>query len=328
MFRETARAAALCSALALATAPLAAQLAQAPPRPPGQQRPSSEGAMPPLDPARNGSAPVTDPALREAVAGRIASSGAEVGVAFRTLDGRNELRLDADRVFHAASTMKVAVMVEMHRQAKLGFFKLDDRIPVVNTFTSIADESAYTLGPDSDSEQDLYKAVGQLRSYRELCELMITVSSNLATNILIQRLTPEKIQQTVIDLGALGMSVRRGVEDNKAYQAGLSNTTSAGALLTLLAAIATGKAVSPEASEEMLAVLKRQQFNDAIPAGLPAGTVVAHKTGSITRVQHDAAIVYGPRPYVLVVLVRGIDDEAGSKALIADITRAVHESIR
>ncbi len=94
-------------------------------------------------------------------------------------------------------------------------------------------------------------------------------------------------------------------------------------MLVLLEAIASGKAVSPEASREMLAVLERQHFSDGIPAGLPPGTVVAHKTGSITRIQHDAAVVFGDRPYVLVVLVRGLDDEKQGNALIADIARAI-----
>ena len=73
---------------------------------------------------------------------------------------------------------------------------------------------------------------------------------------------------------------------------------------------------------EMVAVLKRQQFNGAIPAGLPPGTVVAHKTGTITRIHHDAAIVFGPKPFVLVVLVRGIQDQKVSAPLIASISRA------
>jgi beta-lactamase class A len=289
------------------------------------QRPSGEGAPTRAQPPAE--TPITDPALRAAVSALAASSGAEVGVAMKTLDGRNRLRLNEDQVFHAASTIKIAVMIEMFRQAKFGFFKLDDKIAIVNTFKSIVDESPYTLSPDDDSDQELYQALGQLRTYRELCERMITVSSNLATNILIQRLRPEKIQQTIVDLGAMGMTVRRGVEDNKAYRAGLNNTTSAGSLMVLLEAIANGKAVSAEASKEMVEILKRQRFNDAIPAGLPAGTVVAHKDGGITRIQHDAAIVYGPRPYVLVVLVRGIDDEAVSKALIANVAKTVNASL-
>ncbi len=257
----------------------------------------------------------------------VARSGAEVAIAFRTLDGRQEWFVRADEPFHAASTMKVPVMIELFRQADAGLLSLDDPVTVVNEFKSLADGSPYSLGPDSDSEPTLYQAIGQTRTYRELCDLMIDVSSNLATNILIERLGVDKIRATTVGLGAGGMNVRRGVEDNVAYRAGLNNTTTARALLMLLDAIATGRAVSPEASRQMVAVLERQHFSDGIPAGLPPGTVVAHKTGSITRIQHDAAIVFGDRPYVLVVLVRGLDDEKQGNMLIADIARAIQGAV-
>jgi beta-lactamase class A len=152
---------------------------------------------------------------------------------------------------------------------------------------------------------------------------MITVSSNFAANLLIERLGVENIRRTVTRLGADGMQVLRGVEDNKAFDRGMNNTTTARGLLVLMEKIATGHAVNPSADAEMAAILKRQHFNDGIPAGLPAGTVVGHKTGSITKIHHDAGIVYGPKPYVLVVLVRGIQDQKVSAALIASISREV-----
>jgi beta-lactamase class A len=92
--------------------------------------------------------------------------------------------------------------------------------------------------------------------------------------------------------------------------------------------IARLEAVDADASRQMLEILKRQRFRNAIPAGLPAGTVVGHKTGQITRIHHDAAIVLAPRPYVLVVLVRGIDDEKQSAALIASIARVLHAEVQ
>jgi beta-lactamase class A len=271
--------------------------------------------------------PTSDAALRERVEAVIKASGAEVAVAMRTLDGGRELMIRAADSFHAASTMKVPVMIELFRQAQAGTLSLDQRIPVVNRFHSIVDGSPYSLSAGDDSEAGLYKADGESRSYRELCELMITRSSNLATNVLIERLGVEKVRATVSALGADGMQVKRGVEDNLAFRAGQNNTTTAAALLTLLGAIGSGKAVSPDASRQMVEILQRQEFNEGIPAGVPAGTRVAHKTGSITRIQHDAAIVFAPRPYVLVVLVRGLDDEKRSQALIADISRAVYASL-
>ncbi len=264
-----------------------------------------------------------DAARRGQIESLIKQSGADVAVAFRTLDGGEELFLRDAESFHAASTMKVPVMIELFRQADAGLLGLDQDVKVVNEFRSIADGSVYTLSPADDSETDLYQAVGQTRTYRSLCELMITRSSNLATNNLIERLGVTHIRETAAALGAAGMDVRRGVEDDVAFRAGQNNTTSARALFVLLEALAKGKAVSPAASREMVEILARQQFNESIPAGLPPGTRVAHKTGSITRIQHDAAIVYGQRPYVLVVLVRGLDDENKGHQLIADITRVV-----
>jgi beta-lactamase class A len=264
---------------------------------------------------------VADLALRERVMRIVANSGAEVAVAFRTLDGRTELLLDPDKVFHAASTMKVPVMIELFRQAQAGQLSLDDSLPIRNEFHSIVDGSVYQLDVGDDSDAIVYNAVGKSLSLRALCEAMITVSSNFATNLLIERLGVENIRQTVTRLGADGMQVLRGVEDDKAFQKGLNNTTTARGLLILMEKIANGQAVDRTADAEMLSILERQHFNNAIPAGLPKGTVVAHKTGNITKIHHDAAVVLGPRPYVLVVLVRGLADEGHSAELIASISR-------
>ena len=257
---------------------------------------------------------------------RIAASGAEVAVAYRTLDGRTELLIDGDKSFHAASTMKVAVMIELFRQARAGALSLDDTLAVRNEFHSIVDGSPYALSEGEDSDKEIYAATGRTLTLRQLCEAMITISSNFATNLLIEKLGVQKIRDTVTALGAGGMQVLRGVEDGKAFAKGLNNTTTARGLLELLDRIAHGRAVDSVSDREMIAILKRQTFNDAIPAGLPPGTPVAHKTGSITRIQHDAAIVYGPTPYVLVLLVRGIEDKKQSAALMAELSRAVYES--
>ncbi len=261
---------------------------------------------------------------RQEIASIIARSGADVAVAFRMLDGQDELLIRPDVEFHAASTMKVPVMIELFRQARIGALKLDDAVPVTNEFHSIVDGSVYKLEPDVDSDADVYTHVGGQLSYRQLCESMITTSSNLAANILIEHLGAKGIQKTTDALGASGMHVLRGVEDTKAFEKGLNNTTTARALLTLMEAIASGAAGDKSSTEAMIAILERQTFNDRIPAGLPAGTAVAHKTGEITKIQHDAAIVFAPRPFVLVVLVRGIDDAKKSGTMTAQITRALY----
>ena len=265
-------------------------------------------------------------AAQEAVEKRVQLSGAEVGIAFRTLDGKEEWYLHADDTFHAASTMKIPVMIELFRQVNEGKLKLQDPLTIHNEFRSIVDGSPYRLDPADDSETELYKAEGQARTIEQLCELMITVSSNLATNLVIEKLGVDKIRSTVSSLHADGMQVLRGVEDGKAYAKGLNNTTTARALLTLLEGIADGAACDPASCKQMLAILERQHFNEGIPAGLPPGTPVAHKTGEITRIHHDAAIVYAPRPFVLVVLVRGLEDKKASAALMADVARELYRA--
>jgi beta-lactamase class A len=267
-----------------------------------------------------------DDQLAADILSRIAKSGADVAVALRTLDGKTEWFSRADEVFHAASTMKIPVMIELFHQVHDGKLKLDDPLVVKNEFHSLADGSIFTLDPADDSETELYKAVGQTRTLGQLCELMITVSSNLATNFLVEKLGVDNIRATVHSLRADGMNVVRGVEDNKAYEKGMNNTTTARGLLILLDAIATGRAVDSDSSREMIDILTRQKFNEAIPAGLPPGTRVAHKTGELTNIHHDAAIVYAPHPFVLVVLVRGLPESKDSAALMADIARRVYQS--
>jgi beta-lactamase class A len=253
----------------------------------------------------------------------IDSSGADVAVFVDTLDGAKPIAIGADTSFHAASTMKVPVMIELFRQADAGLLKLDEPLPIKNEFHSIVDGSVYQMDVSDDSDSEVYKAVGKTMTLRQLCEAMITVSSNFAANLLIERVGAKNVQATVDRLGGTGVRVLRGVEDQKAFDKGLNNVTTAKGLAALFAKLAAGKAVNAQADAEMVAILKRQTFNDAIPAGLPAGTAVAHKTGTITKIHHDAGIVYGPRPYVLVVLVRGIQDQKVSGPLIAAISREV-----
>jgi beta-lactamase class A len=252
--------------------------------------------------------------------------GAIVGVAFHDLVTGDTLYLNADDSFHAASTMKVPVMIELFRRIDAGTLSLDQTVPLRNQFASIVDQSPFALSPADDSDSSAYARVGSRVTVRELIDRMITRSSNLATNMLIELAGAERANATAHQLGARNIRVLRGVEDNKAFRAGLNNTTTARDLAVLLEAVETGRAASRASCDSMRAILLGQEFNTEIPAGLPRGVRVAHKTGWITGVLHDAAIVY-PRdtsdPYVLVVLTRDIPDENVARALIADISRDV-----
>jgi len=264
--------------------------------------------------------------LTDAIQARIAAeSAAVVSVSYRDLESGASLDIRADTVFHAASTMKIPVMIEVLKRAQAGAFGLDQEILLVNQFASLADGSPFSLSSADDGDSVLYSKIGERVPVRELLRRMITRSSNLATNQLIELVGAANVTATARGLGAEHLSVLRGVEDQKAFDKGMINTTTSADLATLLKAIEKGTVLSPASSVEMRDILLAQEFNEKIPAGLPAGTRVAHKTGEITAVSHDAAVVYPPgrKPYVLVVLTKGIRDGKASSALIADISRIV-----
>jgi beta-lactamase class A len=264
--------------------------------------------------------------LREKLQGIIAATpGADVAVYYRDLGGPDSLTLQPGISFHAASTMKVPVMIELFRRVDAKTLKLDQTLTLTNTFASIVDSSTYTLSRTDDSDNQLYTKVGAQVPLGELNDRMITRSSNLATNTLIGLLDARKVNATAHALGATHINVLRGVEDQKAFDKGLNNTTTARDLGVLMAAIEQNVAASPRSCAAMKSVLTRQEFNAEIPAGLPAGTPVAHKTGWITGTLHDAAVVYpkGRKPYVLVVLTRKIPLEKTAQTLIAEISREV-----
>ncbi len=249
-----------------------------------------------------------------------------VGVAYIDLGRDDSIFINADSIMHAASTMKVPVMFRLYREADSHSLSLDRKIFLVNQFTSIVDGSGYSLDSTVDGDTAMYHSVGDSVPVRDLIRHMITRSSNLATNTLIALANADSVNAMMRALGASRMRVLRGVEDEKAFEAKLNNTATARDLGTLLRALQTGRAASPRSTGEMLDVLMAQQFNEKIPAGLPKGVRVAHKTGDITAIAHDAAIVYpaGRAPYILVVLTKGIPKEPAADSLIADISRDIY----
>lgn len=273
-----------------------------------------------------------DTTLERELRARIAAyPGALVAVAWRDLGRGDSLFIDADTSLHAASTMKVPVMIELFRRVDAGELSLDDAVPLDNRFRSIVDGSPYALDAGDDSDSTLYARTGSRVPIRELIDRMIVRSSNLATNAVIDLAGGgERITRTMRGLGARDIQVRRGVEDIKAFRAGLNNTTTARDLAAILTALERGAAASPASTAAMREILMRQEFNDGIPAGLPPGVRVAHKTGWITGIHHDAAIVYPPDepPYVLVILTRGIADSAAARALIAELAGVIHAHAR
>lgn len=270
----------------------------------------------------------TSAEVRAKLMARIAEvPGARVSVAVRDLGSDRQLALDGDSVFHAASTMKVPVLFALFRAFERGDLRADATMRLENRFLSIVDRSPYTLSASDDSDSTVYALVGQDVTLRHLAARMITHSSNLATNALITRLDPQRITALTGTFGAHHTQVLRGVEDNVAFRAGLNNTTTASDLVALFAALHEGRVANAAGTREMLAILEAQAFNDELPAGLPPGTRIAHKTGSITATLHDAGLVYPPSraPYAIAVLTRGIPDQKVAARLIADCSRIIWE---
>ena len=269
--------------------------------------------------------------LEKEVQSKLNIPDAHFGVAFKDLQTGTTLLLNEKDNFHAASTMKTPVLIELYQQAAEGRFALTDSILIKNSFSSIVDGSIYTLDSSDDSETALYQHIGEKSTINFLAYQMIIQSSNLATNILIELAGPDNVMRTMKELGANDIRVLRGVEDNKAYEKGLNNTTTAFDLMLLYEKMAQKELVNAAASQQMTNILLDQKFNEVIPALLPTGVKVAHKTGSITGIQHDSGIVFlpGGRKYVLVLLSRFHPaDEKKVIAAMAEVSKLLYEFVQ
>lgn len=267
--------------------------------------------------------------VKDQVAERLSKTPGVFAVAFKDLATGEEILINEQESFHAASTMKTPVMIEVYKQAAAGKFSLNDSVTIKNEFKSIVDSSLFTLSPDDDSDKELYKHVGEKRTLSALVYDMIIVSSNLATNMVIEMVDAKKVTETMRSLGASNIKVLRGVEDSKAFRKGLSNTTTAQDLAVIFEKIAGGNAVNAEASKSMIDILFDQEFNDIIPARLPKEVKVAHKTGDITGVRHDSGIVFLPdgKKYVLVLLSKKLENPEDGIAAMAEVSEMIYKYV-
>ena len=272
-------------------------------------------------------APADKQQLLAAIQQVFSSQPGVFALAAKHLPDGDTLFINEREMFHAASTMKTPVMIEIFRQAAEGKIRLEDTLLVRNEFFSIVDGSSYQLTPADDSDDEVYQKIGTGQTIEYLLFHMITRSSNLATNLLMTLATGEQVTATLRNLGAPTLQVMRGVEDSKAYRQGLNNITSAFDLMKVFEQIALGKAVNKEASQQMVNILLQQFHKDLIPAKLPEGTRVAHKTGWITGVHHDSGIIFlpGGGQLVLVLLSKKATDEPATKQMLATIARLVYD---
>ena len=253
----------------------------------------------------------------------------DFAVAYLNLDTGEKLLINENETFHAASTMKTPVMIEAFKYMNQSDQKLTDSIQIYNRFFSIVDSSEFALTPDDDGDPDLYQLVGQKIPWGELIQRMITRSSNLATNILIDYLGAQNVTKSMRELGAKDIQVLRGVEDIKAYEAGLSNTTTAHDLMMIYENLANYRIVDSTSSQAMIDILLGQEFNSLIPAHLPEDVRVAHKTGWITGVHHDSGIVYLPdgQRYILILLSKNVVDMEKADESMSAISRLIYDHV-
>jgi beta-lactamase class A len=251
-----------------------------------------------------------------------------LGIAFYDSQTTLNWSYNADAYFHAASTIKLAVLVGVYGEVWRGRLTADAPVHVRNKFTSIVEARPFTLNLDGEPSQEVARQLGRTMTVRELAYHMITTSSNFATNLLIDVVGVAAIQRALEELKIEGVVMRRGVQDEAAFQAGLNNEVTANGLLKLLRMIAEGRAWSPETCAQMLEILLDQQFKSGIPAGLPGDVHVAHKTGNISTVHHDAGIIYmGSRnPYFLVILTQ-FPQQMRRSAAVAEVSKDLFETL-
>lgn len=216
--------------------------------------------------------------------------------------------------FAAASMIKLPIMVEVMRQAATGTISLDERLPVTSDVQTGGAGILTELQP------------GLNLTIRELVTLMIILSDNTATNLLIDRIGMDSVNTTMATLGLTSTTLRRRMMDFEAASRGLENTTSAGDLALLFSHIYASQIVPYEYGTLMLDILKRQQVRDKLPFYLPEEIEIAHKTGTLPGVEHDGGILYLPHaPYIICVLTDGHAANYEGLQLVALIGKVIYE---
>ena len=256
------------------------------------------------------------------------SKARAIAVAVHDLESGLRFSLHGNRWFHAASTIKVAVLLAVFRAADEGRLHLDDSLHVRNRFISAADGDPFCLSHDSDAMPELYQLVGRTAKISTLAEGMIAASSNLATNLLLDFLGVEYARKVLRNAQVDGVELRRGVEDYAAHERGINNKVTADGLVSLLSAV-RGDFLSNESKEQAIRILLEQRFNSMIPARLPSHAAVAHKTGEISTACHDIGIVYLPErePYIAVILTEFDSEGDGRREIVAAISEAIYRLI-
>jgi beta-lactamase class A len=249
-----------------------------------------------------------------------------VAVATHDYESGRSFEIDSDRWFHGASVIKVAILLGLLKNADDNTLRLEDPLHVRNRFVSMSDGSIFRIDRERDGDTECHQRIGRTMHLSELARAMIVRSSNLATNLLLDLLGAANIRRVLSEAGISGVRIVRGVEDEAAFKRGMINEMTPSGARQLFRVVCEGKFLREDTRSLMLEILLAQEFNSMIPAGLPGGVKVAHKTGEISTHSHDAGIVYAPdrKPYVVSIFTES-DPGVNSRAkAVAKISAEIH----
>lgn len=228
---------------------------------------------------------------------------------FASLDGEVAVAPDARRV--AASIIKLPILACALETVTAGELSLDEQITVTQQDIVGGSGNIQSRGADVSYSVD------------ELLHAMIAQSDNVAANLVIGRLGMDAVNETCAALGLTQTVLARLMMDAEAQTQGCENYTSARDAAAVLQQLAAGTIATPELCERARGYLLAQEDARGIVEGVPGGVLVAHKTGSLANAQHDVAIVYAERPYVLAILAQDLEREQ-ALALERDISFAIN----
>jgi len=232
-----------------------------------------------------------------------------LGLAILDLTSRQKFLLHADDVFPQASSIKIAVLAELYRQAQQGRLRLADSYTV----------QASDLVPDSDIMGGLTPGVTRITN-RDLATMMVAVSDNSATNVLIDRVGMENVNALMDSLGLSHTRLRRKMMDVKAAGEGRENISTSREMMTLLEAIYQGKVLNKEMTDDFLKMLSTHK-ESFIPRDLPDDVRIANKPGELEAVRNDSGIVFAKnRPYVICVMTTYLKNEREGEEAITRVS--------
>jgi beta-lactamase class A len=232
-----------------------------------------------------------------------------MGVAIEDLSSGRTYFLHADEVYPQASSIKITVLAELYRQAQLGKLKLTDLYTVATP----------DLVPDSDIMNGLTPGTTRV-TLRDLATMMVAVSDNSATNVLIDRVGMDNVNAMLNSIGLTHTRLQRKMMDLKAAHEGRENLSTPLEMMTLLQDIYRGKLLNPELTKDFFNVLSTHK-NSWIPRDLPEDLQIANKPGALEGVRNDSGVIFVPnRPYVICVMTTYLRRERDGEEAISRVS--------